>query len=70
VAVGRGAEHERPTLSDRQAHDAPCRLCNEPAYPQRIEELFGWIKTVGGLRKVKLRGLAKVDWAFTFVAAA
>jgi len=37
---------------------------------KRIEELFGWIKTVGGLRKVKLRGLAKVDWAFTFVAAA
>src|SRR5215813_5170827 len=27
---------------------------------KRIEELFGWIKTVGGLRKVKLRGLAKV----------
>jgi hypothetical protein len=25
---------------------------------------------VGGLRQTKLRGLAKVDWAFTFVAAA
>jgi hypothetical protein len=28
------------------------------------------MKTVGGLRKTKLRGLPKVDWAFSFVAAA
>jgi IS5 family transposase len=37
---------------------------------KRIEEAFGWMKTIGGLRKTKLRGLPKVDWAFTFVAAA
>ena len=37
---------------------------------KRLEEAFGWIKTVAGLRKAKLRGLAKVDWAFTFAAAA
>jgi len=37
---------------------------------KRIEEAFGWIKTVAGLRKTKLRGLANVDWAFTFAAAA
>jgi IS5 family transposase len=37
---------------------------------KRIEEAFGWIKTIAGLRKAKLRGLAKVDWAFTFAAAA
>ena len=36
---------------------------------KRIEEAFGWIKTVGGPRQTKLRGLAKVDWAFTFAAA-
>ena len=28
------------------------------------------MKTVGGLRKTKLRGLPKVDWVFSFVAAA
>ncbi|HLC41678.1 MAG TPA: IS5/IS1182 family transposase, partial [Methylomirabilota bacterium] len=27
-------------------------------------------KTVAGMRKTKLRGLLKVDWAFTFAAAA
>lgn len=37
---------------------------------KRIEEVFGWIKTVAGLRKTRLRGLAKVDWAFTFAVAA
>ena len=37
---------------------------------KRIEEAFGWIKTVAGLRKTRLRGLAKVDWAFTFSTAA
>jgi transposase len=37
---------------------------------KRIEEAFGWIKTIAGLRKTKLRGLPKVDWSFTFAAAA
>jgi IS5 family transposase len=37
---------------------------------KRIEEAFGWIKTVGGMRKTKYRGLEKVDWAFAFTAAA
>jgi transposase len=37
---------------------------------KRIEETFGWIKGIGGLRQTKLRGLGKVDWAFTFAAAA
>ena len=37
---------------------------------KRIEETFGWTKTIAGMRKTKLRGLPKVDWAFTFVAAA
>ena len=37
---------------------------------KRIEEVFGWIKTVGGLRKTRHRGTARVGWMFTFVAAA
>jgi transposase len=37
---------------------------------KRIEEAFGRIKTVGGMRKTKFRGLEKVDWAFAFAAAA
>jgi transposase len=36
---------------------------------KRIEEAFGWIKTVGGLRKTRHRGTARVDWMFTLTAA-
>jgi transposase len=36
---------------------------------KRVEEIFGWLKTVGMLRKVKLRGVPRVDWLFTFAAA-
>ena len=35
-----------------------------------VEKPFGWLKQIGGLRKVKLRGLAKVDWLFVFGCAA
>jgi transposase len=37
---------------------------------KRIEEAFGWIKTVAGLRKTRFRGLPRVDLAFAFAAAA
>ena len=37
---------------------------------KRIEEGFGWIKTVAGMRKTRFRGRDKVGWAFTFAAAA
>ena len=35
-----------------------------------IEQVFGWMKTVGGLRKLRHRGGARVDWVVTFAAAA
>ena len=37
---------------------------------KRIEEAFGWIKTIAGQDKTKLRGLDRVGWVFTFAAAA
>jgi transposase len=36
----------------------------------RIEPAFGWLKTIAWIRKVKLRGLEKVDWLFVFASAA
>src|SRR5918995_5119269 len=35
-----------------------------------IEQVFGWMKTVGGLRKLRHRGGPLVQWIFTFTAAA
>ena len=37
---------------------------------KRVEQVFGWMKMVGMLRKVKLRGIHKVGWLFTFTGAA
>lgn len=37
---------------------------------KRIEEAFGWAKTVAGLRKARHHGLGKIDWQFTFAMAA
>lgn len=37
---------------------------------KRIEEVFGWMKTVGMLRKTRHRGADRVGWMFTFTAAA
>jgi transposase len=37
---------------------------------KRIEEVFGWIKTVGGQRKTRYRGTALVGWMFTLAVAA
>ena len=37
---------------------------------KRVEEIFGWIKTVGNLRKTRHRGIERVSWMFTLTAAA
>jgi transposase len=37
---------------------------------KRIEEIFGWLKTVALLRKLRHRGRATVEWIFTFAVAA
>jgi transposase len=58
----------------RSALDA--RTTRHPGYAisQRkrklVEQTFGWMKTIGGLRKLHHRGGALVDWIFTFTAAA
>jgi transposase len=36
---------------------------------KRVEEIFGWLKTVGLMRKTRHRGTARVAWMFTFALA-
>jgi hypothetical protein len=52
---GRTTRHVGYTLSQR------CR--------KRVEEVLGWLKTVGLMRKVRHRGQRKVDWMLVFAAA-
>ena len=51
----RTTRHEGYTVSQRKR--------------KRIEECFGWLKTIALLRKIRHRGLLKVDWVFTFACA-
>ena len=52
------------------------RTTRQPGYAisqrkrKRIEECFGWLKTIALLRKVRHRGVCKVHWIFTFACAA
>jgi transposase len=58
----------------RSAIDA--RTTNQPGYAisqrkrKRVEEVFGWMKTVALQRKTRFRGPDRVGWMFTFAAAA
>jgi hypothetical protein len=37
---------------------------------KRVEEIFGWFKTIALMRKAHFRGLERVGWIFTWTAAA
>jgi IS5 family transposase len=52
----RTARHEGYAISQRRR--------------KRVEEFFGWLKTVGFMRKTRHRGRDRVDWMFTFGLAA
>ena len=47
-----------------------CGYATSQRIRKRIEEGFGWMKTVAGLDRPMVRGLDRVGWAFTFAAAA
>jgi transposase len=52
------------------------RTVSHPGYQisqkkrKRVEEIFGWLKTVGVMRQTRHRGKDRVGWMFTFTAAA
>lgn len=67
-ALTKTGKRRRSLISPHTVRGAPYAMSQRRR--KLIEEAFGWIKTVAGLRKTKLRGVDKVDWAFTFAAAA
>jgi len=66
--------HIAQNLSRRSAIDGRTTRHSGYAVSQRIrkriEEGFGWMKTIAGLKKTKYRGLDRVGWSFTMAAAA
>jgi transposase len=68
--------HVAQNLGRRGGSAIDGRTTHHPGYRlrqkkrKRIEECFGWLKTIALLRKVRHRGVCKVDWIFTFACAA
>jgi transposase len=66
--VAQNTTGRRSALDGRTTH-APGYGASQKVR-KRIEEIFGWMKTVGGFRKTRYRGLDRVDFAGYLVAAA
>jgi transposase len=68
--------HVAQNLGRRGGSAIDGRTTRHPGYAisqrkrKRIEECFGWLKTIALLRKLRHRGVCKVDWIFTFACAA
>ena len=64
-----------PHVARKQHSAIDDRTARHESYAQSqkrrklVEERFGWMKDIGGLRKLRHRGLATVGWIFTFTAA-
>jgi len=66
--VAQNDTRRRSAIDARTTRHAGYRISQRVR--KRVEEIFGWIKTIGGLRKTRHRGTARVGWMWTFVAAA
>ena len=66
--VARNTAGRRSNIADAMAGSAPYRASQ--VHRKRIEEVFGWVKTVARLSKTRHRGLARVGWQFTLALAA
>ncbi len=69
-------EHQvTPHIARKPTSIIDARTTRHPGYAisqqkrKRIEEIYGWLKTVAGLRKTRHRGVARVNWMFTFALA-
>jgi IS5 family transposase len=66
--VAQNNSHRRSAIDERTTrHDG---YAVSQRKRKRVEEVFGWMKTVALQRKTRFRGLARVGWMFTFAAAA
>lgn len=68
--------HVTQNITTTRGSRIDARTTRHPGYAvslrirKRIEESFGWVKEVAGLAQVKVRGLARVDFAFVLGLAA
>jgi len=65
--VAQNDSNRRSAVDERTTRHAGYQLSQRAR--KRIEEVFGWMKSIGLLRKLRHRGLERVGWMFTFTAA-
>ena len=66
--VAQNTTHRSSAIDARTTRHAGYALSQQKR--KRVEQSFAWMKMIGMLRKVKLRGREKIGWLFTFVGAA
>jgi transposase len=66
--VAQNTSNRRSAVDERTTRHAGYEVSQRKR--KRVEQSFGWMKMVGMLRKVKLRGIEKVGWLFIFTGAA
>lgn len=62
------ARKQTSLIDDRTTRHPGCAISQQKR--KRVEAIFGWIKTVAGLRKTRHRGVRRVGWRFTLALAA
>lgn len=65
----RGAEHLRAPKRHRRRTTRHSGYEVSQRVRKRVEEIFGWMKAVGLMRKTRHKGVDRVGWMFTFAAA-
>jgi IS5 family transposase len=68
VAQNTSRRHGRSAIDGRTTRHPGCEASQRVR--KRIEEAFGSMKTIAGMRRPMLRGVDRMGWAFTFAAAA
>jgi hypothetical protein len=66
--VAQNTSKRRSAVDERTTRHAGYEVSQRKR--KRVEQSFGWMKMIGMLKKVKLRGIDKVGWLFTFTGAA
>lgn len=65
--VAQNNKHRSSAIDDRTRRHAGYTLSQRKR--KRVEEIFGWRKTVALMRKVRHRGRKRVAWMFPWAAA-
>ena len=65
--VAQNTTHRRSAIDDRTTRHAGYAISQRVR--KRVEEIFGWMKTVALFRKTRYRGVRRVGWLFVFAAA-